>query len=95
MYSLKNIFTQSPEKVKTTLLAVVGVYLSLFTSLDPSLLETVGAGIAIERILDLFYVAPVRNAQIETEALKAIDLGRQIGSYTVPQPERPLRAPRD
>lgn len=94
MYSLRNVLTQSPEKVKVTVLAVLGVVAGL-RGWDPDLLETVGVGIAIERLLDLFYVAPVRNAgarevqvQHEGEVLKGIELGKQLAST----PRRPLRA---
>lgn len=96
MYSLRNVLTQSPEKVKVTILAVLGVLAGL-RGWDPDLLETVGVGIAIERILDLFYVAPVRTAQAATaeqahqdektvEALNGIELGQQLARA------RPLRA---
>lgn len=85
MYSLKNALTQSPEKVKVTVLAVAGIVCGLL-GLDASVLETVGAGIAIERVLDLFYVAPVRKSINEAETLKAIDLGQQL------RRSRPLEA---
>jgi hypothetical protein len=88
MYSLGNVFTQSPEKVKITALSVLGVIAGV-RGWDPNLLEAVGVGIAIERTLDLFYVAPVRTAQIDAviqthqdekdaAALSGIALGRQI-----------------
>jgi hypothetical protein len=94
-YSFRNILTQSPEKVKVTVLAVLGVGLS-FAHIDPSLLETVGVGIAIERLLDLFYVAPIKNAQAAAvaasheeektaEALNGIELGKKLAA-------RPLKA---
>lgn len=78
MYSLKNVLTQSPEKVKVTLMAVVGVVVALATDLDPTLLETVGVGFAIERVLDLFYVAPVKRSNDDAATLQAIDLGKQL-----------------
>lgn len=89
MYSFKQLAQQSPEKIKVTLLAVAGVAIALFTNADPTLLETVGAGIAIERLLDLFYVAPVNKAKEEavwqavdelatTKALEGIELGKQL-----------------
>lgn len=94
-YSLKNVFTQSPEKVKVTILAVLGVAAGL-RGWDPDLLETVGVGIAIERVLDLFYVAPVRTGQAEVvaaaqaeekteKALQGIELGKLVAR------QRPLR----
>lgn len=83
MYRLGNVLTQSPEKVKVTVLAVGGVFVALFTDADPTLLETVGVGIAVERLLDLFYVAPQAKVNAETEALKAIDLGKQLVQPTV------------
>lgn len=79
MYSIRNVLTQSPDKVKNTILAVAGVGIALLTDADPSLLETVGAGIAIERVLDLLYAAPVKKANDEARTLEGIDLGRQLG----------------
>lgn len=83
-YKLRNVFTQSPEKVKVTLLSVLGVVAGI-RGWDPTLLETVGVGIAIERTLDLFYVAPVRNAQMvhvqqanDAAAINGIALGKQL-----------------
>ena len=85
-YSLANVLTASPEKVKVTILAVGGVACAL-AGLQPTLLETVGVGIAVERLLDLFYVAPQVAANRDDAALQAIDLGKQLA------PRRPLRAP--
>jgi hypothetical protein len=85
MYRFRNVLLQSPEKVKVAVLAVLGVVAGL-RGWDPDLLETVGVGIAIERLLDLFYVAPVARANTEAETLKAIDLGQQLA-------RRPLRSP--
>lgn len=95
-YSLENVLTQSPEKVKITVLSVLGVIAGV-RGWDPNLLETVGVGFAIERTLDLFYVAPVRNAQIEavaqahqdekdTATLSGIALGQQIAAGPAPDP---------
>lgn len=89
-YSLSNVLTQSPEKVKLWLMSVLGVVAGV-RGWDPSLLETVGVGFAIERTLDLIYVAPVRNAQAinvhqahenaKTEqALNGIKLGQQLAA---------------
>jgi hypothetical protein len=96
MYSLKNVLQQSPEKVKITLLAVLGVIGAAY-GLEPTLFETLGVGIAIERVLDLFYVAPIRAAadqaaidaaeqKLAETALKGIELGKQL-----PRP-RPIDA---
>lgn len=78
MYNLKNVLSQSPEKVKTAVLSVVGVTLGILSStgvihIDPSLLETVGAGIAIERTLDLFYVAPTNRAKEDAALVRLSD----------------------
>jgi hypothetical protein len=78
VYSIKNFWKNSPEKIKVTFLSVLGVVLALATDLDPSLLETVGVGIAIERLLDLFYVAPAQARRTESLTLQAIDLGKQL-----------------
>lgn len=77
MYKISNALTQTPEKVKVTLLAVGGVICAL-AGLEPTLLETVGVGIAVERLLDLFYVAPTNRALQEGRTLEAIDLGKQL-----------------
>lgn len=79
MYSWKNIFTKSPEEVKVAALAIVGVVLALFTDVDPSLLETVGAGIALERFLNLVYVAPTQRHNVEAIALQGVELGKKLG----------------
>jgi hypothetical protein len=89
-YSLSNVLTQSPEKVKLWLMSVLGIVAGV-RGWDPSLLETVGVGFAIERTLDLIYVAPVRTAQAinvhqaheaakTTEALNGIKLGQQLAA---------------
>lgn len=85
MYSFKNIFTKSPEEVKVAILAIIGVILALGTDVDPSLLETVGAGIALERFLNLVYVAPTQRANVDTIAMQGVALGKQLatGSATV------------
>lgn len=83
MYSLRNVLTQSPEKVKSSLLSVMGCVVIFYATrgyvIDGAFVAAVG--IATERTLDLFYVAPVRTSQ----TLQAIDLGRQLG----PQPPTP------
>lgn len=75
MYSLKNVLTQTPEKVKNTILAigaaVAGVMAQAGYNVD---IATVGLiGLAGERVLDLFYVAPTRAAQNEKQALVAFE----------------------
>lgn len=82
MYSFKNIFTKSPEEVKVAILAIIGVILALGTDVDPSLLETVGAGIALERFLNLVYVAPTQRANVDTIAMQGVELGRALGPAT-------------
>lgn len=98
-YQLRAVLYQSPDKVKTAVMAVLGVGLALLTDVEPSLLETVGAGIALERLLDLFYAAPVKKAEetrtwkaLEGESLKAIDLGLQLAAVQPPPPPRPRKA---
>lgn len=106
-YSLSNVLTQSPEKVKLWLMSVLGIVAGV-RGWDPSLLETVGVGFAIERTLDLLYVAPVRSAQAlnvqqahndaKTEqALNGIELGKQLARVRplVPRPPDPAPAPVD
>lgn len=97
-YRFRAVLEQSPEKVKTAILSILGVTLGILDaagvwSMSPDLLETVGVGIALERLLDLFYVAPVNKAQdavalqvLQEETLKAIDLGTQL------RPRRPIQA---
>jgi hypothetical protein len=87
MYSLKNVLTQSPDKVKSTVLAVLGVAVIIATYRGYDIGGDVVAaiGIAIERVLDLFYVAPVKVAQEEValselhdHTLQAIELGQKL-----------------
>lgn len=94
MYDLKNVLNQSPEKVKVAVLAVGGVVCAM-AGLDPSLIETVGVGIAVERVLDLLYVAPKQQANQEEQFLKALDMGKRLVPTvaTVGRPApRPLTA---
>jgi hypothetical protein len=79
-YNLKNVLTQSPEKIKATILSLLGVLVIIGVFGDPGGEVVAGVGIAIERFIDLFYVAPVKNAADETKTLQAIDLGKQIAS---------------
>lgn len=88
MYNLKNVLTQSPDKIKTTVLAIIGVVLALATNVEPTLLETVGAGIALERALDLFYVAPVKKAEEERQL---VAVGEAIEDAKKQAPRRQLR----
>lgn len=91
-YSLSNVLTQAPEKVKVTILAVLGVAFGL-RGWEPSLLETTGVGIAIERVLDLFYVAPVRKAQDQDRALVAFE-NVKLKTEAQAQPRGQLHAQR-
>jgi hypothetical protein len=84
-YSLKNALNQNPETLKNTALAVLGVGLAI-RGWDPSLLETIGVGLALEKVLTVFYVAPIRQAQDEEKALLAFENVRL-------KSQRPLRAP--
>lgn len=61
-YSLKNVMNQKPEMIKNTVTAVLVVVVYLLGK-DPSLLEAAGVGFAIEKVLDLFYVEPIRTKQ--------------------------------
>lgn len=82
MYSLKNVLTQSPEKVKSTFLSLgaVGVLIATARGFVVDGAFVASAGIGLERLLDLFYVAPTRTNQ----TLQAIDLGRQLGPQDQP-----------
>lgn len=71
-YSLKNAMNQKPEMIKNTITAVLVVAVYLLGK-DPSLLEAAGVGFAIEKVLDLFYVAPIRQAENEKQALVAFE----------------------
>lgn len=88
-YNLKNVLTQSPEKLKLAILAVLGIAAGV-RGWDPDLLETVGVGFAIERVLDLFYAAPVKDAAEERKALEGIELGRQLTTMENPGVVIPL-----
>lgn len=86
MYSLGAVLTQTPEKVKQTVLSVAGAGVIFATArgytVDGAFVAAVG--IAVERLLDLFYVAPVRNAQTEITTLKGIELGKTLGPDVAP-----------
>lgn len=77
-YNLRNVLTQSPDKIKNTVLAVLGVGVIVGAFGDPDGAIVVGVGIAIERVLDLFYVAPVRNASEEKKTLESIQFGKTL-----------------
>lgn len=85
-YNWRAILTQSPETLKIAVLAVAGV-IAASLGADPTLFETLGFGLAIERVLHLFYTAPVQKRNEEAKVLEGIDLGRKLE-----QPVRPLRA---
>lgn len=87
MYSLKNVLTQSPDKVKSTVLSVlaVAVIIATYRGYDIGGDVVAAVGIAVERVLDLFYVAPVKAVQEEAalielhdHTLHAIDLGQKL-----------------
>lgn len=75
MYSLKVLLTQSPEKIKNWLLTVGGVGVIVATArgyvVDGAFVAAVG--LAIERTLDMFYVAPINAAKNEAHALTAFE----------------------
>lgn len=87
MYSFRQVLQQSPEKIKVVVLAVGGAICAA-KGLQPDLWETLGVGLAVERTLDLFYVAPIKQAQAEAHALTAFENVRLKAS-------RPLRPPQN
>lgn len=87
-YSLKNVMNQKPEMIKNTITAVLVVVVYVLGN-DPSLLEAAGVGFAIEKVLDLFYVEPIRQAENEKQALVAFE---QVRLETAEAIHRPLRA---
>lgn len=87
MYNLKAALNQSPEALKNTIIAVVGVAAAA-RGWDPDLFETLGVGLALEKVLTVFYVAPIREAQATTHALTAFENVRLAAE------QRPLRARR-
>lgn len=87
-YSLKNVMNQKPEMIKNTITAVLVVVVFVVGN-DPSLLEAAGVGFAIEKVLDLFYVEPIRQAENEKQALVAFE---KVRLETAEAIHRPLRA---
>jgi hypothetical protein len=69
-YSFKNVLNQRPEMIKNTVTAIIVVVLYA-AGKDPSLLEAAGVGFAIEKVLSLLYVEPVRQALNADHALVA------------------------
>lgn len=104
-YALRNVLVQAPEKVKQTVLAVLGCGVIYATArgytVDGAFVAAFG--IAVERVLDLFYVAPVRTAQAAAAAeaheqdkadvaLKGIELGKQLAAQPAPGPQPEVSA---
>ncbi len=84
-YSFKNVLNQRPEMIKNTVTAIIVVVLYALGK-DPSLLEAAGVGFAIEKILSLLYVEPVRQALNSDKALIAFQNVRLEAA------KRPLKA---
>lgn len=77
MYSIGNALTQAPDKMKNTVLAVLGA-LVVIGVIEASGEEVAAVGIAVERVLDLLYAAPLKKKNEEAHTLRAIDFGKQI-----------------
>lgn len=86
-YALKNVLSQAPEKVKSSVLAIGGAIVIIFGVAGYSVSgEIVAAGgVIVERLLDLFYVAPIKKGaenqalqDLNDHTLGAIDLGKQL-----------------
>lgn len=76
-YNWRNVLVSSPEDIKWTVLA--GLTLAgAIAGLSPDLWETLGMGVFIERLLNLFYVKPVRKALSEADQIRGIALGQAI-----------------
>lgn len=75
MYSLKNVLTQAPEKVKNALLAVGTAIAGLLSLAGHSVpIENVALiALAAEKVLDLVYVQPTNAAKDEKAALVAFE----------------------
>lgn len=84
-YSLKNVMNQKPEMIKNAVTAVLVVIVFLLGR-NPSLIEAAGVGLAIEKLLDLLYVEPIRQAENTKQALVAFDQIRREAVH------RPLKA---
>lgn len=72
MYSFRQVLQNSPEKIKVVVLSV-GAVICAAMGLEPNLWETLGIGLAVERLLDLFWVAPINQAKNEAHALTAFE----------------------
>lgn len=57
-YSLANVFTQEPGRVKTAILAVLAT-LVITGVVTVSVQGAAAIGVAVEALLDLFYVRPL------------------------------------
>lgn len=90
-YSLKNVMNQKPEMIKNTVTAVLVVVVYLLGK-DPSLLEAAGVGFAIEKVLDLFYVEPIRQAESSRQALVAFEKVRLEAAQRPPRKAKPPEA---
>lgn len=95
-YSMKALLAQSPEKIKNWFLAVGAAGVIVFAARGYTITgEMVAAvGLAVERTLDLLYVAPVRQAQSEAAALVAFEAVKARASDpTKPEPGSLLAQP--
>lgn len=92
-YSMKALLAQSPEKIKNWFLAVGAAGVIVFAARGYTITgEMVAAvGLAVERTLDLLYVAPVRQAQSEAAALVAFEAVKARASD--PAPPTPVPPP--
>lgn len=78
MYSIKNVFTQEPAQVKSAFLAILAA-LVITGTVNLSGEATAAIGIAVEVLLNLFYVRPLTASK---SALSELDV-------PTPSPSKP------
>lgn len=85
-YSFKSILKRSPDDLKDAVLVIVGALVAIFWPENVTPEQMVLGGGALLAFLRLVYVGPARAAKSDEQALKGIELGRQLGR------QRPLQA---
>jgi hypothetical protein len=66
MYNPMNILKQSPETIKTTILLILAA-LVIQGTINISGEQTAAWGLALERFLEMLYVAPTQKANLKAD----------------------------
>lgn len=91
MYDPRQILKQTPENVKWLFMSALGLF-GAWRGWAPDLIDTLGVGLFVERLLQALYVNPTNNVK---QAAQLVALDKVItGTEPVPpmpEPKRRLR----